>query len=69
MISILIASSLLLAPVAPAKAAPTRTAVRAKSSAAKPAEVLPFLADDWTRAVALARARKVPIFVEAWAPW
>ncbi len=32
-------------------------------------EVLPFIADDYTKAKALARARNVPIFVEAWAPW
>jgi hypothetical protein len=31
--------------------------------------VLPFIADDYTRAVAEARAHKVPLFIEAWAPW
>ena len=31
--------------------------------------VLPFIADDYARAVAEARARKVPLFIEAWAPW
>ena len=31
--------------------------------------VLPFIADDYTRAVSEARARKVPIFIESWAPW
>ena len=31
--------------------------------------VLPFIADDYTRAVAEARARKVPLFIESWAPW
>jgi len=31
--------------------------------------VVPFIEDDYTRAVAEARARKVPLFVEAWAPW
>ncbi len=25
--------------------------------------------DDWPGALAAARARKVPIFVDAWAPW
>lgn len=25
--------------------------------------------DDWQGALAAARARKVPIFVDAWAPW
>jgi len=31
--------------------------------------VLPFIADDYTKAVADARARKVPLFIESWAPW
>jgi hypothetical protein len=30
---------------------------------------LPWIADDWPRALSLAKARKVPIFVENWAPW
>ncbi len=25
--------------------------------------------DDWPRALAQARARDVPVFVDAWAPW
>ena len=33
------------------------------------AEVLPFIADDYPRALAAARAEKKPIFLEAWAPW
>jgi hypothetical protein len=35
--------------------------------ATKPA--LPFIEDDYPRALAEARVRKLPIFVEAWAPW
>ncbi len=31
-------------------------------------EVLPWV-DDYSKAVAQARAKKLPIFVEAWAPW
>jgi hypothetical protein len=31
--------------------------------------VFPFIADDYARAVAEARARKVPLFIESWAPW
>jgi hypothetical protein len=34
-----------------------------------PKGVLPFIEDDYTRAVAEARARKVPLFIESWAPW
>ena len=32
-------------------------------------EVVPFIEDDYAKAVAQARVKKVPIFVEAWAPW
>ena len=31
--------------------------------------VLPFISDDYPKALAEARARKLPIFIEAWAPW
>ncbi len=34
-----------------------------------PREVLPFIADDYSRALSEARARDLPIFVECWAPW
>ena len=30
---------------------------------------VPFIEDDYTKAVARAKAKNVPIFVEAWAPW
>jgi hypothetical protein len=30
---------------------------------------LPFVEDDYPKARALARSKKLPIFVEAWAPW
>jgi hypothetical protein len=44
------------------------------SSTASPAvppgkDVLPFIADDYPRALAQARAEGRPIFLEAWAPW
>ncbi len=32
-------------------------------------EVLPFIADDYPKALALARAEGKPIFLETWAPW
>jgi len=32
-------------------------------------EVVPFIADDYARALAQARARRVPLFIESWAPW
>jgi hypothetical protein len=31
--------------------------------------VLPWIADDYGRALSEARAKRLPIFVEAWAPW
>ena len=31
--------------------------------------VLPFIDDDYPRALAEARQRQVPLFIEAWAPW
>ncbi len=37
------------------------------SSAWKP--VLPFIEDDLDRALALAKERKLPVFIEGWAPW
>ena len=30
---------------------------------------LPFIDDDYTAALARAKTKKAPIFVEAWAPW
>ena len=33
------------------------------------ADTLPFIEDDYAKAVARAKARNLPIFVEAWAPW
>jgi tetratricopeptide (TPR) repeat protein len=34
-----------------------------------PPSPLPFINDDYPRAIAEARARNLPLFVEAWAPW
>jgi hypothetical protein len=36
---------------------------------ARAKEVLPFIDDDYAKAVAHAKAKNVPLFVEAWAPW
>jgi len=30
---------------------------------------LPFIEDNYPKALAVARSRHLPIFVEAWAPW
>jgi hypothetical protein len=42
-------------------------ALSAASAAAK--EVVPFIEDDFAKAVTRARAKSAPIFVDAWAPW
>ena len=49
----------------------TRFAALALVSAAPAASrsVLPWVEDDYPKALAQARAKKAPIFVEAWAPW
>jgi hypothetical protein len=39
------------------------------TSGLSPREVLPFIADDYPKALATARAEKKPIFLETWAPW
>jgi hypothetical protein len=28
-----------------------------------------WISDDWPKALAEAKARQVPVFVDAWAPW
>ena len=50
----------LLAASAPSFASTTKDATK---------EVLPFIADDYPKALALARAENKPIFLETWAPW
>ena len=32
-------------------------------------KALPFVVDDYARALSEARAQKLPLFIEAWAPW
>ena len=65
---------LLAAPLV-AHAAPVakpRAPKSAMKSATKPAEwkpVVPFIEDDFGRALALAKERKLPVFIEGWAPW
>jgi hypothetical protein len=44
--------------------------VAAGSLAAADVEsALPFVVDDYAKALAEARAQKLPLFIEAWAPW
>ncbi len=60
-----LALALLLAPTALATA-PAAAAAREDRADSRP---LPFLSDDYGRALADARARSLPLFIEAWAPW
>ncbi len=49
---------------------PEPAAMAAPNAAKKSAQKsLPFIEDDYARALAEARARKLPLFVDAWAPW
>lgn len=32
-------------------------------------QALPFVVDDYAKALSEARAQKLPLFIEAWAPW
>lgn len=53
---------LLLATALSACAAP-------RAAKVAPPSALTFLEDDYPRALASARERKLPIFVDAWVPW
>lgn len=35
----------------------------------EPREAVPFIHDDYARALQQARAKGLPLFVDAWAPW
>jgi len=37
--------------------------------AAEVEKALPFVSNDYPKALAEARAQRLPLFVEAWAPW
>jgi hypothetical protein len=71
-----LASALLTITLVALSADPSLAAKRRKR-AVRPAKpmptarpmALPFIHDDYAKAVAEARARKVPLFVESWAPW
>jgi endonuclease YncB( thermonuclease family) len=44
-------------------------ALRPAGAAAPPKEALPFIENDYARALSEARSKKLPIFADAWAPW
>ncbi|HET9792928.1 MAG TPA: hypothetical protein VFS34_00590 [Thermoanaerobaculia bacterium] len=41
----------------------------AGAAASEPKGALPFIENDYARALSEARSRKLPIFADAWAPW
>ena len=55
------------APAARSGAAKPASKASTKAAAWKP--VVPFIEDDFGRALALAKERKLPVFIEGWAPW
>ena len=64
-------TNLLLA-VLMASPSPSHAAMAAKAHATQAAAwkpVVPFIEDDFPRAIALAKQRKLPVFIEGWAPW
>jgi hypothetical protein len=54
---------------ATAKPEPARSGKARPASGAKWQPVVPFLEDDFGRALALAKERQLPVFIEGWAPW
>lgn len=44
-------------------------AARLVAAPAEPKPALPFIENDYPAALAQARAKKLPIFADAWAPW
>ncbi len=60
-----LALAIFAASAPPAAATPPTPAARVAAQASP----LPWIANDWPRALSLAKERKVPIFVENWAPW
>lgn len=63
---------LLALAVAAHAAPPAKTSSSAKKAPAKAAHwkpAVPFIEDDFGRALALAKERKLPVFIEGWAPW
>ena len=67
--TLVLSLALSLAVALPASAAPAKPAARTQVVASGWHPVVPFIEDDFGRALALAKARKLPVFIEGWAPW
>jgi hypothetical protein len=63
---LLCAAAALAAPARATTSAPPKTA---GSATPKWNPTVPFIEDDFGRALALAKERKLPVFIEGWAPW
>ncbi len=68
---VLLVALLVAVPAGAGFAASAATAAAAPAKATKPAAhaVVPFIADDLDRALAEAKQRELPLFIESWAPW
>ena len=51
------------------RSAPARSTKSRPAATAAWKPVVPFIEDDFGRALALAKERKLPVFIEGWAPW
>jgi hypothetical protein len=56
-------------PIAPVLALALLAAPAVARGAADLDKALPFVVDDYAKALSEARAQKLPLFIEAWAPW
>jgi hypothetical protein len=65
---VLVCVAALAAPAGAATTAPAKSTA-AKKATPKWNPVVPFIEDDFGRALALAKSRRLPVFIEGWAPW
>jgi hypothetical protein len=56
-------------PIAPVLALALLAAPAVARGAESLDKALPFVVDDYAKALGEARAQKLPLFIEAWAPW
>ena len=56
-------------PLAPLVLALSLATPLASAATEREARALAFISDDYAKALGEARARALPLFIEAWAPW
>ncbi|HKQ58497.1 MAG TPA: hypothetical protein VJY35_11570 [Candidatus Eisenbacteria bacterium] len=66
LLALLVAGAILAPQAASAASAAIKSSPKTSAHAKS---VLPWVEDDYARAVADAKARSIPMFVESWAPW